>query len=324
MKFWKTREFGALVVLVVMLLLCEAGSQFYNHRSFLGNELGRVLKDFSIVAIAAIGACAVIVSGGVDLSAGSTMTLSAYAMAILYVNQGLPAPVALAAGLLTGATVGLVNGLLVAGGKLPPFIATFGMLSIARGLSLLANGGDNITVGWRNSETPFVGFRVLGDYPMVAVLFLAVAASVVMARFRWGRYVYAIGGNEEAARFAGLRIGAIKTGIYATAGLFAGLAGCTYSLKYGTTMVTMGNGYELQIIAACAVGGVSFSGGQGSVAGSVIGAAILQTLYELLLQLRVPSDSIEVFCGAAILLAVGIDQLRRGGFPVRWFVRSST
>ncbi len=320
----RTREFGAFVVLVAMLLLCEAGSQFYNQKSFLGNELGRVLKDFSIVAIAAIGACAVIVSGGVDLSAGSTMTLSAYAMAFLFVNKGVPAPVALGAGLATGTLVGLANGLLVGGAKLPPFIATLGMLSIARGLAFWVNDGDNITVAWRSSADAFAGFWLLGDYPMVAVLVLGILASVVMARFRWGRYVYAVGGNEEAARFAGLRIGAIKAGIYAAAGLFSALAGCTYSLKYGTTMVTMGNGYELQIIAACAIGGVSFSGGQGTVAGSVIGAAILQTLYELLLQLRVPGDRIEIFYGAAILLAVGIDQVRRGGLPARWFSRSAT
>lgn len=324
MKFWKTREFGALVVLVAMLLLCEAGSQFHNHRSFLGNELGRVLTEFSVVAIAAIGACAVIVSGGVDLSAGSTMTLSAYAMAFLFVNQGVPAPVALAAGVLTGGCVGLANGVLVGFAKLPPFIATLGMLSIARGLAFWITEGDNITVGWRSLEAPFAGFRLLGDYPMVAVLLLGVLASVVMARFRWGRYVYAVGGNEEAARFAGLRIGAIKTGIYAAAGIFSGIAGCAYSLKYGTAMVTMGNGYELQIIAACAIGGVSFSGGQGTVAGSVIGAAILQTLYELLLQIQVPSARIEIFYGCAILLAVGIDQLRRTGLPTRWFTRSST
>jgi ribose transport system permease protein len=252
------------------------------------------------------------------------MTLSAYAMASLFVVHRLPAPVALAAGLATGLAVGLANGALVGAAKLPPFIATLGMLSVARGLAFWVNDGDNITVAWRDAGSAFAGFRLLGDYPMVAVLLLGFAASVLMARFRWGRYVYAVGGNEEAARFAGLRIGAIKAGIYAAAGLFSAAAGCTYALKYGTTLVTMGNGYELQIIAACAIGGVSFSGGQGSVAGSVIGAAILQTLYELLLQLRVPGDRIEIFYGAAIVLAVGIDQLRRGGIPARWFGRSAT
>jgi len=321
--FWKTREFGVLIVLVAMLLVCEAGARINNGKSFLGNELERVLLDFSVVAIAAIGASAVIISGGVDLSSGSTLTLSAYAMAALYVNQGTPAPVALSAGLLTGTVVGLCNGFLVGGAKLPPFIATLGMLSIARGLAFWVNEGDNITIGWKKAGEGFIGFTLLGTYPMVAVLIFGLLAWVIMARFSWGRYVYAVGGNEVAARFAGLRIGWIKVGIYAAAGLFSGLAGCSYALRYGTSFVTMGNGYELQIIAACAIGGVSFAGGQGSAVGAVLGAAILQTLSEGLLHLRVREDYLEIAYGAAIVVAVWIDQLRQGDVLARWFGRKS-
>jgi len=155
------------------------------------------------------------------------------------------------------------------------------------------------------------------------MLALGIVASVLMARFKWGRYVYAVGGNEEAARFSGLEVDWIKCGIYAAAGLFSGLAGSAMALRYGSAYVAIANGYELQIIAACAIGGVSFAGGQGSVAGALLGAVALQVLQLLLIQLRVKPEYIEIAYGAAVLGAVAFDLLRGGRGLGRWPGRKS-
>jgi len=150
------------------------------------------------------------------------------------------------------------------------------------------------------------------------------AAAVFLARFSWGRYVYAVGGNEEAARYSGLRVAAVKTGIYAAAGLCSALAGLSLALRYGSGYVDLGRGYELQIIAACAIGGVSFWGGEGSVAGALLGAVTLQQLQTLLIFLGVEADRIEIAYGSAIIVAVGVDMLRHKNVLARWFGRKTS
>jgi ribose/xylose/arabinose/galactoside ABC-type transport system permease subunit len=305
-RFWKTREFGTALVLLAMLLACEIAARVNSGTSFLlSPQLPRIFATSAFVGIAAIGACTVILTGGVDLSAGSVMTLGAIVLAWLG-SAGWPAPLALAGGLAAATAVGLTNGLLVAKLRMPSFIATLGFLSIARGLGFRASGGLSIDV---SSDASWI-FTPLAKGAVATMLVLAAVAGVFLARFRWGRYVYAIGGNEEAARFAGVPVDRVKIGVYAVASLFAGLAGCALALTHGTAYVAMGNGYELQIIAACAIGGLSFTGGEGSVAGAVLGAVTLETLRSLLIQLHVKSDYIEIAYGAAIILAVGVDLIR--------------
>lgn len=321
-RFWRTREFGTLIVWVAMLLACEAASRAHAGRSFIASpQFGRLFEDASFVALAAVGACAAILSGGVDLSAGSVMGLAGITMAHAFMNLGWPGPLALLAGLAAGSGVGLCNGVLVGAARIPPFIATLGFLSIARGISYWVTGG--ITISIDRTARPFTGADFLADHSWAAALLAGAAGWSVLARFGCGRAVYAVGGNEEAARFAGLRIGLVKAGVYAAAGLCAALAGCALALHHGSAYVALGAGYELQIIAACALGGVSFSGGQGSVGGAMLGALTLQTLRILLLQLRVKSEYIDIFYGAAIVLAVGVDQLRRGDVFARGFGRKS-
>ncbi len=320
--FWKTREFGTALVLVAMLIACEIASQVNTRSSFLlSGQLPRLLQDASFVGIAAIGACMVIISGGVDLSAGSVMSLAAVVFAALFQTAGLPGPVALLAGVLSGGCIGAASGLLVGKLKLPPFIATFGFLSIARGISYWVTGGPGISVSWESRS--FFLFPLLANHTAWLLLALGIVASVLMARFKWGRYVYAVGGNEEAARYSGLSVDWIKVGIYAAAGLLSGLAGAAMALRYGSAYVAIANGYELQIIAACAVGGVSFAGGQGSVAGAVLGAVALQVLRILLIQLRVKPEYIEIAYGAAVLGAVAFDLLRGGRGLSRWLGRKT-
>jgi ribose transport system permease protein len=321
-RFWRTREFGTALVLAAMILACEIASRAHTGTSFiLSDRLGRVLSECAYVGIAAIGACVVILSGGVDLSSGSVMGLSGVALGYAYARLGWPAPAALLLGLASGLAVGLLNGVLVGKLRIPPFIATLGFLSIARGAGYWLTRGITIPLEWREAPSPF--FAALGEHAGKVMLALAVAAAAVLARFRWGRYVYAVGGNEEAARFAGLPVARIKVGVYAVGGLLAALAGCAYALHYAQAHVSNGRGYELQIIAACAIGGVRFSGGQGSVVGAVLGAAALRVLYTLLLQFQVKGEYIEIAYGAAIILAVAVDQWGRGlSLPRRWFGRA--
>lgn len=318
----RSREFGTACVLVVMLLACEIASQVNTQTSFIGSpRIGRVFSECSFVGIAAVGACLVILSGGVDLSSGSVMGLAGVTMAYASYHLGWPAFPSLLAGLLAGGAVGLLNGLLIGKLKLPPFIATLGFLSIARGAGYWLTRGITIPLEWRDAWP--VPFGLLGDHPGKVMVVLALLASLVLARFSWGRFVYAVGGNEEAARFAGIPVPRVKIGVYVAAGLFAALAGCAYALNYAQAHVSNGRGYELQIIAACAIGGVSFTGGQGSVAGALLGAATLRLLYTLLIQLKVKGEYIEIAYGAAIILAVALDQMRQGTNFSKWFRRAA-
>src|SRR5882672_8645290 len=195
LRFWKTREFGTAIVLVAMLLGCEIASRVNTRSSFLlSDQLPRLFQEASFVGIAAIGACLVIISGGVDLSAGSVMSLAAVTFAYSFQVLGHPGLVALVNAVLTAGAVGAACGLLVGKVKMPPFIATFGFLSIARGLSYWATGGPGISVNWE-SRSLFL-FPLLASHTAWLMLFLGVVMSILMARFKWGRYVYAVGGNE--------------------------------------------------------------------------------------------------------------------------------
>jgi ribose transport system permease protein len=307
LRFWKTREFGTALVLVAMLVVCEIAARANSGSSFVfsGQMLRLLHQDAAFVGIAAIGACIVILSGGVDLSAGSVMSLGAVTFAYLFQVLKIPGPVALLAGILSGGLVGLMNGFLVGKVQLPPFVATLGFLSIARGICYWVTGGPGIEVSWR--QRPFFLFPLLADSTAWSMAGLGILTAVLMARFSWGRYVYAVGGNQEAARFSGLAVDWIKVGIYTVAGLFSGLAGSSMALHYGSAYVAIANGYELKIIAACAIGGVSFAGGEGSVIGALLGAIALSVLENLLIQLRVQPEYIEIAYGFAIILAVSID-----------------
>jgi ribose transport system permease protein len=319
MKFWRTREFGTALVLAGMLVACEIATRVYTGGSFIfSSAFGRLFQEATPIALAALGACVVILSGGVDLSSGAVMGLASVVLATLYTNAGWGPLPALLGGLGAGAAAGLANGLLVSRLRLPPFIATLGMLSVARGISFWISPSRTSIEGEGRESAAFAALANGSEWVLLA---LTLAMAVLMARFRGGRYVYAVGGNEEAARFSGLPIARIKTGIYVVAGFFAALAGCSLALRYGSGYVELGRGYELQIIAACAIGGISFSGGEGTVVGAVLGALTLQVLETLLLRLQVPSDRILIAYGAAIILAVSIDRVHHGGVLARWLGR---
>ncbi|WP_273847434.1 ABC transporter permease [Rubrobacter calidifluminis] len=268
----------------------------------------------AVVALLAFGQTFVIVSGGIDLSVGSVLGLSGIAFGWASVKAGLPLPVALGVGLGVGVLAGLVDGLLITLGRLPPFIATLAMLSAARGMALVISGGVPLNPIPR-AVSEFGSGDIFGFVPYAVVLMVLawlVTAGSLRATYP-GRCMYAIGGNEEAARLSGINVSAQKLVIYSLSGLFAAVAGILLTAQLASAQPQAGTGFELDSIAAAVIGGASLAGGVGSATGTFIGALILGVLRNGLTLLNVSSFWQEVVIGAVIALAVMTDTLRKRG-----------
>ena len=262
----------------------------------------------AVVAIMAFGMTFVIVTSGIDLSVGSVAALSAMVSAWMFSNVGLPGWLTLIIGLLIGLLAGAASGLAIAYGKLPAFIATLAMMSVARGLTLVISGGTPVAT---SGAVNHLGAD-LGPIP-VPVIMLALAGVVcwfILSRTVLGRSLYAIGGNEEAARLSGIPVRRILVAVYALAGLFAGLAGLVLAGRLSSAQPQAGLGYELDAIAAVVIGGASLSGGSGKASGTFIGAVLLAVIRNGLNILNVSSFWQQVVIGCVIALAVGFDVFR--------------
>ncbi|MSS44690.1 ABC transporter permease [Cutibacterium sp. WCA-380-WT-3A] len=262
----------------------------------------------AVVAIMAFGMTFVIVTSGIDLSVGSVAALSAMVSAWMFSNVGLPGWLTLIVGLLIGLLAGAVSGLAIAYGKLPAFIATLAMMSVARGLTLVISGGTPVATSDAVNQLG----ADLGVIP-VPVVMLALAGVVcwfILSRTVIGRSLYAIGGNEEAARLSGIPVRRILVAVYALAGLFAGLAGLVLAGRLSSAQPQAGLGYELDAIAAVVIGGASLSGGSGKASGTFIGAVLLAVIRNGLNILNVSSFWQQVVIGCVIALAVGFDVFR--------------
>lgn len=304
--------FGALLVMIVVFSLLSPN--FLKFDNFVG-----ILLATSVNGILALGVTFVIVTGGIDLSIGTVMTLCAVITGVLITNMGLPLPVGIAGGILTGGLAGLVNGILIARFKIPSFIVTLGMLNVAKGLALVISG---LTPIYFNATPSFnqgaMGSLIGSVVPglaipnVVLVLFgAALVASLVLSRTILGRYTFALGSNEEAARLSGVNVGAWKTAVYMVCGLFAGLGGVVIAARLNSAQPSLGQGYELDAIAAAVIGGTSLSGGEGTILGTVIGAFIISTLTNGLRILSVPQEWQTVVTGGIVILAVYLDGIRR-------------
>lgn len=302
--------FGALIALFVVFSL--ASPNFFQFNNIVG-----ILLATAVNGILALGVTFVIISGGIDLSVGTTMTFAAVMTGVLITNMGLPIPIGVIGGLLAGGLAGLVNGLLISRLKIPPFIATLGMFNATKGLSLVISDLTpiyfNDAAGFRDiamgSLIGIPGFEIPNA---VWIMFLAaIIASLVLSRTVLGRYTFAIGSNEEAVRLSGVPVAFWKTAVYVVCGLFAGLAGVVIAARLNSAQPSLGAGYELDAIAAAVIGGTSLSGGEGTILGTVIGAFIISTLTNGLRILSVPQEWQLVVTGAIVVLAVYLDLIRR-------------
>ncbi|MEV7652681.1 substrate-binding domain-containing protein [Streptomyces anulatus] len=294
---------SALVVLVVAMSLLSG--DFLTTQNLLN-----VGVQAAVTAILAFGVTFVIVSAGIDLSVGSVAALSATVLAWSATSAGVPVVLAVVLAVLTGIACGFVNGALVSYGKLPPFIATLAMLSIARGLSLVISQGSPIAF----PESVSVLGDTLGGWlpvPVLVMIAMGLVTALILGRTFIGRSMYAIGGNEEAARLSGLRVKRQKIVIYALSGLFAAVAGIVLASRLVSAQPQAAQGYELDAIAAVVIGGASLAGGVGKASGTLIGALILAVLRNGLNLLSVSAFWQQVVIGVVIALAVLLDTLRR-------------
>ncbi|MGA5344810.1 substrate-binding domain-containing protein [Streptomyces griseoincarnatus] len=297
---------GALTALIVLVIAMSALSGDF----LTADNLLNVGVQAAVTAILAFGVTFVIVSAGIDLSVGSVAALSATVLAWSATEAGIPVALAVVLAVVTGIACGLVNGFLVSYGKLPPFIATLAMLSVARGLSLVISQGSPIAFP---DSVSHLG-DTLGGWLPVPVLVMAVMGlltAFVLGRTYIGRSMYAIGGNEEAARLSGLRVKRQKLAIYAFSGLFAAAAGIVLASRLASAQPQAAQGYELDAIAAVVIGGASLAGGTGKASGTLIGALILAVLRNGLNLLSVSAFWQQVVIGVVIALAVLFDTVRR-------------
>ena len=269
-----------------------------------------VLQQSSINACVALGMTLVIISGGIDLSVGPTAALSAVLSAALMV-AGVPPAIAVVAGLGLGAICGLVNGALVAFGGLQPFIVTLGTLSTYRALALIFTGGNpipGVPAGFRSVVNGYFGVPASA----IAVIIVAFLAAILLRKTPFGEYLLAVGGNEEAAHIAGVPIALTKIGAYVLSGVLAALAALILIGRLGAAEPILGNLWELDAIAAAAIGGASLMGGKDSIIGTLLGAIILGAMRNGLTLLNVQAFYQLLATGLIILLAMLIDRATRG------------
>lgn len=281
-------------------------------RFFSASNLINVVDQITVIGVLAIGATAVIITGGIDLSVGSVLALSTMVLGWLANEGGVPMVIAALAAIAVGALAGLLNGLGVTVAGLPPFIATLAMMSIARGLANMVTDGQQI-VGYPVWFYSLASTRYLGFFSVTAIIFilLAVAASVILKYRAAGRKIYAIGGSAEVARLAGVKVREVTTWVYVAAGALAGVGAVILASRLDSSQPSAGTGYELDVIAAVVIGGASLTGGTGRISGTVIGVLIIGVLRNGLNLLGVSPFIQQVVIGLVIAGAVILDVMRR-------------
>ncbi|MBF4101762.1 ABC transporter permease [Mannheimia haemolytica] len=322
------RKMAALAGLVLLIIFFSVTNEYF----FTSNNIMTVGLQTSTIALIGIGATCVILTGGIDLSTGSVVALSGVAAAMI-VNAGVPVPLGMILGILVGGICGLINGILVTRMKLPPFIATLGMMMVARGLALyvtnaapvsgmpesfanLGNGALFKIVEEGANGLPKVVFAGI-PYPVIIMIFITVLFTFALSKLKVGRYLYAIGSNEEAARLSGIKTNIVKIYAYVASGLLSGLTGVILASRLVTAQPNGGVSYELDAIASAVVGGTSLMGGVGTIPGTLIGSFIIGVLRNGLNMNGVSSFVQMIVIGLVIIVAVSLDQLRQSKKPVK-------
>ncbi|HUL72376.1 MAG TPA: ABC transporter permease [Vicinamibacterales bacterium] len=311
-RWWHARELSTVAILALEIafftwyLWPEPGRThpFFN----VGNVL-LIFKYSSIYGIAAIGAAIVIISGGIDLAPGAVIALTTVITGYFFVERGWPLGPSAFLGLGVGVVAGLVSSWLIVRVRLPPFIATLGVMGIWRGAAYIiteARFYDLSAKLPRDWHVAGISIDWLGPAVMLA---LAGLFQIAMTRYQWGRSVFAVGGNETAALFSGIRVSRIKTSAYVISGLLAAVSGVVLAVVQGQGKADLANGYELDIIASAVVGGASLAGGRGSVAGAVLGALIFGVLRNALPQIPGATFYDRLIVGVVVIVIVVLDQV---------------
>ena len=308
---WRAREASTVAILAVEILFFtwylwpEAGRPhpFLN----LGNVL-LIFKYSSIYGIAAIGAAIVIISGGLDLAPGAVIALTTVVTGYCFVQAQWSLAPSILAGLVVGLTSGALSSWLVVRVGITPFIATLGVMGIARGAAYVVTEARYYDLSARLPRDWRIGGVSIDWAGPIIMIGLAAVFQVLMRRFQWGRSIFAVGGNETAAVFSGIRVGRVKTSAYLIAGLLASISGVVLAIVQGQGKADLANGYELDIIASAVVGGTSLSGGRGSVAGAVLGALIFGVLRNALPQIPGATFYDRLIVGVAVIGIVVMDR----------------
>jgi ribose transport system permease protein len=300
-------QLAAAAGLIIVFVALSIASPYF----LTSNNLFNIGVQVSIVAIVAVGQTLVILTAGIDLSVGSVAGLGGILGTMAIANAGFPIIPGIIIGLLAGAAIGVVNGLLITQMRLPPFIATLGMLGVARGLTFIV-GGENAVYGLP------ANFRLFGEgqigpipMPILYLIVIGVAGYVILSRTKLGRYAYAIGSNEEAARISGIPINRYKLAVYVISGALAGFGGMIAASLVHSGQPNYGVGLELNAIAACVIGGASLFGGVGTIGGTLIGALLMAVITNGAVLLNITQYYQQVIIGVIIWLAVWWDQVRR-------------
>ncbi len=307
-RVFQIKEIGILIILIFLMAFLGITT-----KSFLTSEnLLTALLNMSFIAIMAFGETMVIITAGIDLSVGSILGISSVVIALMLHDYHMAMFPAILSGLLIGTLMGLINGVLITKVKLPPFIATMGMLSVGRGLAYVFTGG------WPVSPFP-EAFTNIGQgklfgipNPVLFMLVLAILSHIFLKYTVIGRRIYAVGGNIDAARLSGVKVDKILILVYAIAGFLCAISGFLMTAWLGVGQANAGQGYELDVIAAAVIGGTSLMGGEGTILGTILGAAIMGILRNGLILLGVSSFWQQVAIGIVIISAIAFDRLRGG------------
>ncbi len=311
--FWS--RYGVPVALVLMLVFFSLQSTAFMTESNVMN----ILRQSSVLAIAAIGTTIVLICGGIDISMGAIMALSGIVAVVSVQTMGIPDGAGLVLALLAAAIVGYVNGVLSERVRIPAFIATLGTSLVVRGIAFVYTEGRSIGFGRGDAASGQViqwlgkGFIGSVPVPVALMLLLYVLAWVVMQRSTWGMHTYAIGSSERAARVAGLKVTRHRIQVYVLAGVLSGLAGIILAGRLGSASPSLGNGVEFDILTAVVLGGTSIYGGKGNIVRTLIGALFLSTLTNGLILMNVPSFYQQISQGMVLLLALTLDRIQSRG-----------
>ena len=300
------REMGVIAALILLFVIFALSSDVF----LSGDNLLNVTRQIAINGLLAIAMTFVIITGGIDLSVGAIIAFSGIVTTSAIVDYNVSIGVAIVLGVLAGCITGVVNGLLISFLNMPAFITTMGTMTMLRGFCFIYTQGYPIYN--LPDEFKLIGQGYLGVIPVATIILLVVAvlAYIVLRKTIFGRHIYAIGGNPEAARFAGIKVKTVNMMVYVISGLICGLAAVVQAARIGSGMPGIGEGFELDAIAAVVIGGAAMTGGSGGILGTILGAIILGVLDNGLGLLDVDSYVMDVISGLVVILAVLIDQLR--------------